>query len=204
MTNQTLKINNLTCVRGGREIFKNISFELVAGEALQITGLNGSGKTSLLRIIAGLIQFPSGQVSFTDCVNDSKISQFCHYLGHTDAIKPTLTVSENLNFWRSIMGNQAETVTDSLKVLGLSHLENISASYLSAGQQRRLSLARLLVNKRPIWLLDEPLTSLDLNAINILNEIMLTHVTNGGLILAATHSPLKLINSKELKLSAVK
>ena len=204
MTYQSLKIENLTCVRGGREIFKDISFELVSGEAIQITGLNGSGKTSLLRIIAGLIQFPSGQISFTECVNDSNISQYCHYIGHTDAIKPTLTVSENLNFWRSIMGNPAETITNSLKVFGLSDLENISASYLSAGQKRRLSLARLLVTQRPIWLLDEPLTSLDLNAKTILNQIILNHLTNGGLILATTHSPLELTNSKELKLGAFK
>ena len=204
MSNQTLKIENLTCIRGGREVFKDISFEISSGQALQITGLNGSGKTSLLRIIAGLIRFPSGQISYTGCNSEANLSKFCHYFGHSDSIKPALTVSENLNFWRSIMGNQIETISNSLETLGLSHLEKISASYLSAGQKKRLSLARLLVNKRPIWLLDEPTTSLDSKAMNTLTTIMTDHVNSGGIILVTTHSPLNLIYAKELLLGAVK
>ena len=204
MSNQTLKIENLTCIRGGREVFKDISFEISSGQALQITGLNGSGKTSLLRIIAGLIRFPSGQISYTDCNGEANLSKFCHYFGHSDSIKPALSVSENLNFWRSIMGNQIETISNSLETLGLSHLEKISASYLSTGQKKRLSLARLLVNKRPIWLLDEPTTSLDSNAMNTLTTIMTDHVNSGGILLVTTHSPLNLINAKELLLGAVK
>ena len=204
MPSQTLKIENLTCIRGGREVFKDISFEINSGQALQITGLNGSGKTSLLRIIAGLIRFPSGQISYTGCNGEANLSKFCHYFGHSDSIKPALTVSENLNFWRSIMGNQIETISNSLETLGLSHLEKISASYLSAGQKKRLSLARLLVNKRPIWLLDEPTTSLDSAAMNTLTTIMTDHINSGGILLVTTHSPLNLINAKELLLGAVK
>ena len=204
MSNHTLRIENLSCVRSAREVFRDISFELNSGESLQITGLNGSGKTSLLRIIAGLIQHQTGKIDFSACNDDQKISQFCHYFGHTDAIKPQLTVSENLTFWQSIMGNQSESVANSLKILGLSQLENISASYLSAGQRKRLALARLLVNQRSIWLLDEPLNSLDVNAITILNQMMENHISAGGILLAATHSPLKLTNSKELKLGISK
>src|SRR5215471_16949686 len=149
------------CVRGGREVFSALDFEVAAGEALAVTGRNGSGKTSLLRLIAGLLAPAGGAIDLEGGEAELTLPEQAHYLGHRDALKPALSVLENLSFWRKFLGGEVSDASESLKAVGLDHAANLPAAYLSAGQRRRLSLARLLAVRRPIWLMDEPTAALD-------------------------------------------
>src|ERR1700676_2274750 len=156
---------NVRCVRGGREVFSGLDFEASSGEALAVTGPNGSGKTSLLRLIAGLLTIAGGSVDLEDGDAELTLPEQAHYLGHRDALKPALSVLENLSFWRDFLGGEAadakETLTQGLAAVGLDHAVHLPAAYLSAGQRRRLSIARLLAVRRPIWLLDAPSNGLE-------------------------------------------
>jgi heme exporter protein A len=180
----------LACVRGGREVFSGLGFELAGGEALAITGRNGAGKSSLLRIIAGLLHPAAGQVRLDGAEGELPLPEQAHYLGHRDAFKPALTVTENLSFWRDMLGGAGGDVADTLAACGLGHAALLPAGFLSAGQRRRLSMARLLVAKRPVWLLDEPTSALDADGQLLVARLMGEHLAAGGLILAATHGPL--------------
>ncbi|MGE3148699.1 MAG: heme ABC exporter ATP-binding protein CcmA [Pseudorhodoplanes sp.] len=185
-----LSAAGLGCIRGGREIFAGVDFLLTAGDALAVTGRNGAGKSSLLRIIAGLLRPASGQVTLQGGDPERAITQQAHYLGHQDALKPALSVSENLRFWSDYLGC-AKTASDAaLDRTGLAALARLPAAYLSAGQKRRLSMARLLAVRRPIWLLDEPLSALDAEGQSLFAALMRDHLGGGGLIVAATHGPL--------------
>src|SRR3954452_574791 len=144
------------CVRGGREIFSGLDFETASGEALAVTGANGSGKTSLLRLIAGLLATSGGSIELEGGEAELTLPEQAHYLGHRDALKPALSVLENLSFWRDFFGGDAGDLGGSLDKVGLSHASHLPAAYLSAGQRRRLSIGRLLAVRRPVWLLDEP------------------------------------------------
>ena len=163
-------------------------------------GPNGSGKSSLLRLIAGLLRPSAGRILLHGGAVDQTIPEQAHYLGHLDALKPSLTVAENLDFWTSYLGEGASPIDSALSAVELGGLADLPATYLSAGQRRRLSLARLIVVARPIWLLDEPTSALDAAAQGMLAELMRTHLAGGGLILAATHGPIGLDGVKELRL----
>jgi heme exporter protein A len=194
-----LEASGLACVRGGREVFAGIGFSVGAGEALLVTGRNGAGKSSLLRVVAGLVRVAAGRLALLDADPDQTIPEQAHYLGHQDALKPSLTIIENLSFWGRYLGG-AEPVESTLAAVGLSALAGLPAAYLSAGQRRRLSIARLLTARRPLWLLDEPTTALDREAQDTLAGLMRQHLAGGGIIVAAAHGPIGLDGAKELRL----
>jgi heme exporter protein A len=189
----------IRCVRGGREVFAALDFEASSGEALAITGPNGAGKTSLLRLIAGLLTVAAGSIDFEGGEAELSLPEQTHYLGHRDALKPALSVSENLSFWRDFLGGEASDPAESLAAVGLDHAAGLPAAYLSAGQRRRLSIARLLAVRRPVWLLDEPTNALDTAGQALFAGLMQDHLKRGGLIVAATHAPLGL-PARELRI----
>src|SRR5882757_1719181 len=187
------------CVRGGREVFSGLDFEASSGEAVAVTGPNGAGKTSLLRLIAGLLTMADGSIDLEGGEAELTLPEQAHYLGHRDALKPALSVLENLCFWRDFMGGVAFDAAESLAAVGLDHAVRLPAAYLSAGQRRRLSMARLLAVRRPIWLLDEPANALDAAGQSMFATLMGDHLARGGLIVAATHAPLG-IQARELRI----
>jgi len=191
---------NLACRRGGRDVFASVSFQLAHGEALAVTGRNGAGKSSLLRIIGGFIRPASGRLWLEGGDPELGIAEQAHYLGHQDAVKPSLSVAENLHFWSAFFGADTHKVQDALELVGLGNIAALPAAYLSAGQRRRLSIARLLAVKRPIWLLDEPASTLDAAGRGRLTDFMQSHLVGGGLILAATHGALGLNEAQEVSL----
>jgi len=190
------------CVRGGREVFSGLDFETSPGEALAVTGRNGAGKTSLLRLIAGLLTLAGGSIGLEGGETELTLPEQAHYLGHRDALKPALSVLENLTFWRDFLGGGASDAMESLAAVGLDHAALLPAAYLSAGQRRRLSIGRLLAVQRPIWLLDEPTSALDMAGQDMFARLMANHLARGGLIVAATHAPLEL-PAKELRIGGV-
>ncbi len=194
-----LTATRLRCVRGGREIFANLDFTADAGEALAVIGANGAGKTSLLRLIAGLIAPAGGALVLDGGGAELSLAEQAHYLGHRDALKPSLSVAENLAFWRAALGGEATALAAALAAVGLDHIADLPAAYLSAGQRRRLSIARLLAVRRPLWLLDEPTSSLDAGGQAMMTEVMRAHLAGGGLIVAATHLPLG-VAARELRI----
>jgi heme exporter protein A len=184
-------------------VFAGLGFSVGGGEALLVTGRNGAGKSSLLRMVAGLVRVEGGRLSVTGmgADPDKTIAEQAHYLGHLDALKPALTVAENLRFWTRYLGGR-EPPQPALVAVGLGALADLPAAYLSAGQRRRLSIARLLSVKRPIWLLDEPTSALDAESQANITYLMREHLASGGLIVAATHGPLGLERARELHLGA--
>ena len=187
------------CIRGGREVFSGLDFSASAGEALAVTGPNVSGKTSLLRLIAGLLAIPGGSIDLDGGHSELTLPEQAHYLGHRDALKPALSVMENLTFWRDFLGGEASSAAESLAAVGLDHAAHLPAVVLSAGQRRRLSIARLLTVRRPIWLLDEPTSALDSAGQAMFAALMQDHLGRGGMIVAATHAPLG-VAAKELRM----
>ena len=191
------------CVRGGREVFSGLDFEVGSGEVLAVTGHNGSGKTSLLRLVAGLLIPADGTIALEAGEAELTLAEQAHYLGHRDALKPALSVMENLSFWRNFLGGEVADADSSLKAVGLDHATHLPSAYLSAGQRRRLSLARLLAVRRPVWLLDEPTAALDAAGQELFAGLMRDHLSRGGLILAATHGPLG-IGARELRMGGAR
>jgi len=194
-----LLASELACIRGGRGVFSGLSFAVGAGEALLVSGPNGAGKSSLLRLVAGLVRPSAGRLELEDGDPEASLAEQAHYLGHQDALKPSLTVAENLDFWTRYLGDDTANA-QALDTVGLGGIVSLPAAYLSAGQRRRLSIARLIAVERPLWLLDEPTSALDVAAQAMLAGLMRSHLSGGGMILAATHGPIGLDNAKELRL----
>lgn len=184
-----LIVNNLAARRGTRIVFRNLGLTAVAGDAYAIIGPNGAGKTTFLRCVAGLLAPASGSVTLTGGDDERSVGEHCHYIGHLNGIKPALSVIENLEFYNRFLGGNGE-IGAALERLTLTELQDIPAAYLSAGQKRRLGLARLLCAYRPVWLLDEPAVSLDQASQDLLAQIVADHLRGGGIVLAVTHMPL--------------
>ena len=197
----SLTAEKLTCTRGERTLFSALNFRVQAGQALAVEGANGAGKTSLLRLIAGFLAAAAGRIVVkTDgCENDDaeERGKSVGWLGHQDGLKPQLTVAEQLDFYARLYGHCADGSV--LEQVGLARQADLPCRYLSAGQRRRLALARLLVSKRPLWLLDEPFAALDTSGQALVAHLMARHCGEGGIIIAATHEPLGLGN-ESLKL----
>ena len=197
-----LSAENITIERGGRRVLANLSFEIESGEALVVLGPNGAGKTSLLRAIAGLLPIASGSLSLDEVEEEAPLGELTHYVGHADALKGALTARENLEFWAAALGPPAaigarardgamrRLAPAALDRFGLGGIADFPVHALSAGQKRRVALARVLVAERPLWLLDEPMSALDQAAQGRFSEIMRERLSAGGLIVAATHAPL--------------
>lgn len=191
----------LSCERGGRELFRKVDIRLSRGEGLLIEGPNGSGKTTLIRAIAGLGHFAAGSLRLEGGDEEASLGEQAHYVGHADATKPQLTVAENLAFWARFLGGGE--MADGLAVFDLGEIADLPAQFLSAGQRRKLSLSRLKLVPRPIWLLDEPTASLDRMAQQQLARLMDDHVAEGGILLATTHMELGAEFAQHLSLGGV-
>lgn len=186
---------NLTCIRGERVVFSDLDFTVTPGDALTLVGRNGSGKTSLLRVMAGLTPAAAGTLGWEDGgVGDDpeRHRGRLTYVGHLDGVKPVLTVRENLTSWARLRGAGDDDVTAGLTRFGLDHLAGIPGRYLSAGQRRRLALARLSLSPAPLWLLDEPTIALDGDSKQALTSAIADHRNGGGMVVIATNVALEL------------
>jgi heme exporter protein A len=188
-----LVAEGLAALRGERVVFRNVSFEVASGQALVLHGPNGSGKTTLLRILAGLLAIMAGRLRLLDNEGkpliDERRDQTIHFIGHQDMVRSQLRVNETLRFHAALLGAPVRAVDTALDSWGLAPLAGISGGLLSAGQRRRLSLARLSLQPRSVWLLDEPLVALDAPARARLNNACNKHLAGGGMIVAASHEP---------------
>lgn len=192
---------NLGGERGGETVFSGIGFTLEKGEALIVTGPNGSGKSTLLRVVAGLLPVAEGKIRVEGGGEAfPTVASASHYLGHLNAMKTALSVEENLGFWRAFQGEPGLAVDEALETVGLGGLGHLPFGYLSTGQRRRASIAKLLVSRRPVWLLDEPTAGLDKASEGRFARLMRGHLDDGGIVVAATHLPLGLEGVKELRM----
>jgi heme exporter protein A len=185
-----LSLQGLAIVRGGRRLFEDLSLDLSPGEACALTGPNGSGKTSLLRAVAGLVRPEAGEIGFADAEPEAARGGGLHFIGHQDGLKPARTALEELRFWTLWGGGSEPDARAAAQALELTPLLDLEIRRLSAGQRRRLALARLIAAPRPLWLLDEPLSPLDARWRARFAELMADHLRRKGLILAAVHDPL--------------
>ena len=187
---RTLDLREIAVRRGGRRLFSGLSLSLSAGEACALTGANGAGKTSLLRAVAGLVAVEQGEIAFGDVDPSEARAGGLHMAGHQDGLKPARTTREELDFWSVWSGGDAASSEAAARALDLIGLLDLEVRRLSAGQRRRLALARLLAAPRALWLLDEPLIPLDAGWRSRFGAMMQAHLDGGGLILAAVHDPL--------------
>jgi len=197
---------DLVCFRGGRTVFSGLDFTVSPGEALMLRGANGSGKSSLLRLMAGLSQPLQGTIAWggEPVGNDPEAHNArLHYIGHADPVKPVLTVTENLRFWSSLradFGDGGDAITSALNKLGINHLAEVPGRFLSAGQKRRVNLARILAAPAVLWLLDEPQTALDRFAVENLNDAISEHRAGGGMVVISSHGEDTLAGARKIDL----
>lgn len=200
-----LHCNKLTCVREERILFKDLSFTVKAGQIVQIAGVNGAGKTTLFRSLAGLSAAYSGDVFWQGRAISADRESFCRqllYIGHKTAIKPELTALENLQYFQKMHSSHAQlNIWDVLAKVGLAGYEDICCSQLSAGQQRRVALARLWLNNCVLWVLDEPFSALDEAGVASLEALFIKHAANGGMVLLTSHQDLALTPSLLTKIT---
>lgn len=194
-----LIVEDLACRRSGRRIFSGLSFAMDEGQALAVTGRNGAGKSSLLAMLAGRLKPDRGTIR-VEGVGEASLPECLHVVGHRDGLKGALTAKENLDFARDLLGAPRLSAREALEAMGLAHALRLPVGYLSAGQRRRVALARLLVCWRPLWLLDEPTAALDTASQGLLAGLMARHRAEGGLVVAATHMPLGLEGASELRI----
>lgn len=190
-----LQVQSLSCRRGGRDVFRKVSFALKAGDALLVTGTNGSGKSSLLRMLAGFLPIRSGAILWqaNNISEDHQSYQKnIHYVGHLDAVKQELTVQEMLDYWRALQGLSSAVEHHRNDPFGIMSLSDKPVRYLSAGQKRRLTLSRLVCSDALLWLLDEPTTALDQHGQQVLSDCINQHRSKGGIAVLATHYDLNL------------
>ncbi len=202
-TSTQFQARALDCERGGRLVFVGLDFSLAPGSALVLRGANGSGKSSLLRILAGLLHPVGGTLEWAGApVSEDPEAHRArlHYVGHLDALKTALTVGENLAFWAGLRGSAAG-VGAGLDQFGLGELADMPARYLSAGQRRRASLARLAASKAALWLLDEPTVTLDAASVAGLGRAMAAYRAAGGIVVVATHGALEIAEAQTLDMS---
>ncbi len=196
-----LSVEGLACRRSGRLVFAGLDFSLDPGDALLVTGRNGAGKSTLLAILAGRLRAASGRVVLSG-TGEATLPERLHWIAHRDGLKTALTARENLAFAAAMLGDARLAPRDALERVGLPHVADMPIAYLSAGQRRRVALARLLVAHRPIWLLDEPTSALDVASQEMLHDLMREHRASGGIVIAATHLPLPLDGAKSLAIAA--
>jgi len=195
-----LVVRDLAVDRGAGTIFEGVDFSLTDGEGLVVTGPNGAGKSTLIRAMAGLLRASAGSAAIED--DDGKwpsVAAASHYLGPANAMKPALSVHENLTFWQAFAGKPELEVDEALATVGLQHTGDLPFSYLSTGQRRRISIAKLLLNWRPVWLLDEPTSGLDSSSEIHFAGLVSDHMRAGGIVVAATHLPIAVEGMKRLK-----
>lgn len=203
-----LEVSNLACTRGDHQLFSGLSFSLSAGELMQVEGANGSGKTTLLRTLCGFMQPTAGEIRWRGQeVGELGEAFFAEmsYLGHLNAIKDELSALENLRITSGLAGcevNEAKALA-ALRRMGLRRREHLPVKVLSQGQCRRVSLSKLLIIKSSLWILDEPLTALDVGAVDLMQELIGEHLSNGGMAIFTTHQPLQVagIETRQLVLS---
>jgi heme exporter protein A len=193
MTLRSIFAENLTCIRGNRLVFRDVGFRVEAGQALSLEGPNGAGKSSLLRMIAGFLPPASGAIRLqsdgAEISDNEERGGYVGWLGHHDAAKPQLSPRETLQFFAALY-RVAANVDAALDEVGLGKARDLPSQYLSAGQKKRLSLARLKLLNRPLWLLDEPLAALDTAGKSLAAQFIASHVASGGIAIVATHEPL--------------
>jgi heme exporter protein A len=197
-----LIVNNLSCQRGYKLLFENLSFELNSGEVLKVSGPNGSGKTSLMKILAGLSSFETGSIDYDDTkINSERYNLDFLYLGHLAALSPELSCLENLKYTMRL-GNDSLDLdfSDALKKVGLNKFENELVGKLSAGQKKRIALSLLFITQSKVWLLDEPFSALDSKAIKIIETRVEDHCNSGGICILTTHQECNIKNMKEISL----
>jgi heme exporter protein A len=190
---ERIEADALACERGGRMIFRNVSLMVRAGEAVSLEGANGAGKTSLLRMLAGFIAPAAGRILFhrqgAPVEDGEERGRHVGWLGHLDGVKAQLSVSENIRYAAALFG-AADDAGAVLDRVGLKRIADLPGQYLSAGQRRRLALARLILSRRSLWLMDEPLAALDASGKRLAAELVTAHCAQGGMVIAATHDPL--------------